>query len=85
MPMQYTENLKVVKKEKSYGYFSYFCSKHRLWVHVRTEAVLTCTHNVCFRSKIRKIGLPMQTRFSIIKVGFTGGYAFHGRFPDVSR
>ena len=36
---------------------SYFCSKHRLWVHV-AEAVLTSTHNLCFGAKIRKIGIP---------------------------
>ena len=39
--------------------FSHFCSKHRLWVHVRTdrliEAVLTSTHDVSFRAKISKI------------------------------
>ena len=39
--------------------FSYFCSKHRLWVHFRTAslAVLTSTHNLCLGSKITKIGL----------------------------
>ena len=38
-------------------YFSYFCSKHRLWVHVRTASptVLTSTLNLCFGAKI--IGL----------------------------
>ena len=39
--------------------FSYFCSKHRLWVHVRTT--LASTHNLCFRAKIRKIGILLQT------------------------
>ena len=39
---------------KTIDIFSYFCSKHRLWVHVRTEAVLTIIHNLCFRAKIRK-------------------------------
>ena len=33
--------------------FSYFCSKHRLWV--LAEAVLTSTHNICFWAEIRKI------------------------------
>ena len=27
------------------------------------EAVLTRTHNVCFGSKIRKLGIPLQTPF----------------------
>ena len=31
--------------------FSYFCSKNKLWVLFRTEAVLTCTHNLCFEQK----------------------------------
>ena len=34
IPIQYTEIFKVVKNEKfsseKFGYFSYFCSKHRL-------------------------------------------------------
>ena len=33
-------------------YFLIFALKHRLWVLVRTaEAVLTCTHNLCFEQK----------------------------------
>ena len=35
--------------------FSYMCSKHNVWVHVRTasfiEVVLASTHNPCFRAK----------------------------------
>ena len=35
------------------------------------ENILTSTHNVCFESKIRKLGTPMQTAvFPYIKVGF---------------
>ena len=42
--------------DKKLWYFSYFCSKHRLWVLVRTasEAVLTSTHNLCFEQKYEK-------------------------------
>ena len=29
--------------------------KHKLWVLVRTEAVLTSTHNLCFEQKYEKI------------------------------
>ena len=36
---------------ENFGYFSYFCSKNRLWV--------TSTHYLCFGAKIRKIGLPL--------------------------
>ena len=47
--------------------FSYFCSKQRLWVHVRSlsEAVLTSTHNLCFRAKIRKMNTPVNPSFTI--------------------
>ena len=31
--------------------FVIFDPKHRVWVLVRGEAVLTCTHNLCFRQK----------------------------------
>ena len=31
--------------------FRIFALKHRLWVLVITEAVLTCTHNPCFDQK----------------------------------
>ena len=37
----YTENFTTKKwkfSDKKYGYFSYFCSKHRLWVLVRTAS-----------------------------------------------
>ena len=34
--------------------FLIFAAKHRLWVLVRTEAVLTRTY-LCFEQKIRKI------------------------------
>ena len=32
--------------DKKFWYFFYFCSKHRLWVLVRTASVLTSTHNL---------------------------------------
>ena len=38
--------------------FFFFALKHRLWVLVRTasltEAVLTCTNNICFEQKYEK-------------------------------
>ena len=67
-----------------YFYFSYNCSKHRLWVHVRTaslaEAVLTSTHNLCFRTKIKNkknMYTPAYPYFTIQKWGLVG-YTFHG-------
>ena len=35
------------------------------------------THNRCFGSKIRIIGIPLQTPFFYMKVGFKG-CTFHG-------
>ena len=57
-------------------FFSYFCSKHRLWVLVRTaspgEAVLTSTHNLCFEQKLENNVYPCKPQFYYIKVGFKG-------------
>ena len=47
-----------------------FCSKHWLWVLV----VLTSTHNLCFRAKIRKHVYPCKPQFKYIKVGCKGVY-----------
>ena len=42
MPVQYTAIFYGCKNDNFqiifFGYFSYFCSKHRLWVHVRTAS-----------------------------------------------
>ena len=47
------------------------------------EVVLTSTHNVCFGSKIKKIGIP---QFYYIKVGYKGVFiawtCFHDEFKD---
>ena len=50
--------------------FSYFCSKHRLWVQVRTASSIS----LCFRAKIRKQCVPLKTPFYYIKVGCKGLY-----------
>ena len=56
MPMQYTATFHGCKNDnfhmKNCDIFSYFCSKHRSWVHI--QVVLTNAHNLCFREKIRK-------------------------------
>ena len=55
---------------RKYLIFFYFCSKHRVWVHVRLgEAVLTSTHILCFGAKIRKIGIPLHTPVLLYKSG----------------
>ena len=80
----------VVNDEKMW-HFSYFCLKHRLWIHVRTaslaEAVLTSTHNLCFRVKITKKNVyPCKPQFSDIKVGCKGVFitriCFHDAEPE---
>ena len=55
--------------------FSYFCSKHRLWVHVST-------HNLCFRAKIRKNVYPCKPQFYHIEVGCKGVYITRTCYPD---
>ena len=56
-----------------WSFGSYFCSKHRLWVHVRTAlvsvAVLTSTHNLCFRAKRESYEYSCKPQFYSIKVG----------------
>ena len=46
------------------------------------EAVLTTTHNLCFGSKIRKIGIPLHNRVLLYKSGFKGVYIAQTYFPD---
>ena len=67
-------------------FFLIFCTKHRLWVHVRTaSAVLTSTHNLYFEAKIRKIGIPLHIPVFYIKVEFKGVYIARTCFPDDKR
>ena len=48
----------------------------------RIEAVLTSTHNLCFRAKIRKYVYPFKPQFYYIKVGVRG-YVTRACHPDV--
>ena len=83
LPMQYTEIFFSCKNCKFsvdfFCYFSYCCSKHRLWVHV-SEAVLTSTHNLCVGAKIRKIGIPLHTPVLLYKSGVYGGIHYTDMF-----
>ena len=74
MPMQYTGIFKGVKNEKfQYRLFFFFSfiaiflsfAKNRLWA----EAILTSTHNLCFATKIRKTGIPMQIPVFLYRSG----------------
>ena len=56
-------------KMKNCDFFSYFCSKHRLWV------LVTSTINLCFRAKIRKNDVyPCKPQFYLIKKSCKGVY-----------
>ena len=46
------------------------------------EIVLTSTHNLCFGSKIRKLGKPLQTPFLNIKMGYKGVYFSRTCYPN---
>ena len=63
-------------------YFPYFCSKHRLWVHVRTATVLTSTHNLCFGPKIRKKSYTPAYPVLPYKSRVEGGIHCTEMFPD---
>ena len=45
-----------------------------------TEAVLTSTHNLCFRAKIRRNVYPGKPQFYYIKVGCKGGLHYTDMF-----
>ena len=45
-------------------------------------AVITSTHNVCFGSIIRKLGIPLQTPVFLYK---SGVYVSWTCFPDVNK
>ena len=94
MSVQYTANFNGCKSDnfqfKCLDFFLIFCSKHRLWVHVRTApmrpvAVRTSTHDLCFRAKIRKkMYTPVNPSFFYIKVGCKGVFISRTCFHDVT-
>ena len=49
------------------------------------EAVLTSTHNLCFRAIIRKHVNPCKPQFYHIKVGCKGVYITRTCYHDVNR
>ena len=58
IPIQYTGIFTVVKNENFQWNVLTFCLG---------EAVLTCTHNLCFGAKIRKIGITLHTPVFLYK------------------
>ena len=68
--------IQIDLKKKSY-IFSYFCSKHRVWVLVRTASARRGGSNEYLQSMLpsrnRKHNVyPCKPQFSYIKVGFKG-------------
>ena len=49
-----------------------------------SEAVLTSTHNLCFRAKVRKNEYPCKPQFYYIKVGCKGVFITRTCFHDGS-
>ena len=45
--------------------------KHRLWVLVRTAAVLTSTHDLCFEQKCEKYMSFLSEKFQFLEVKFS--------------
>ena len=84
--LMHTEIFKFVKKKKrkflvgNFLHFSYFCSKHRLWIHVRTASRVHEYPQSMFWSRNKK------NRYTSINPNFTMGfkrvYTFWC-FPDV--
>ena len=64
---RFLKAVKMIIFRWNFWYFSYFYSKYRLWVHA--EVVLTSTHNLCFRAKIRRKCIPLYTPVLLYKSG----------------
>ena len=70
----YHQKMKIFRKKIGF-FFSYFCSKHRLWVLVRTASARRFwrvpTFYVLSRNKKNNV-YPCKPQFYYIKVGFKG-------------
>ena len=64
MPMQYTATFHGCKNDN-------FQTKIVIFFHI-TKAVLTSTHNLCFRAKIRTKAYPCKRQFYNKKWGVRG-------------
>ena len=58
------------------SYFSYFCSKHRLWVHVRTRG----GSNEYPQTMFWMLGIPLYTPVVLYKRGVFRGIHFIDMF-----
>ena len=62
--------------------FENFTRKTDIFNIFAQNIVLTSTHNLCFGSKIRKLGKPLQTPFLNIKMGYKGVYFSQTCYPN---
>ena len=88
---KYTENF-ITKKwkfsNKKFWYLSYFCSKHRLWVLVRTASTSGSNEypQSLFLSRNKKNDVyPSKPQFCYIKVGFKGVKLYRRVFVMMGR
>ena len=78
MPMQHTAIFQGCKNDnfrlKYFDYFHIFAQNIDCGYSLEPpiEAVLTSTHNLCFRAKIRKKCIPCKPHFYYRKVGCKG-------------
>ena len=63
------QNLKILLKKKKFKQISLKTYIVGTRYNRLCEAVLTSTHNVCFESEIRKLGVPLQTPVFLYKSG----------------
>ena len=88
--MQYTEIFKVVKNDnfqwKFLDIFLIFAQNIDCGYTLEpprrggAEAVLTCTHNLCFGAKIRKNRYTPANPIFLYKIGVQGGILFMDMF-----
>ena len=83
---KYTENFPTKKwkfSDKNFWYFSYFCSKHRLWVLARTPRWGGSNEYpqsmLLSRNKKNNV-YPCKPKFYYIKVGFKGSKLYRRVF-----
>ena len=75
-PMKYTAIFQGCKTDKfqmkKCDIFSYFCSKHRSWVHVRTASLLEPPQSMFWNKNKQIMYTPVNPSFTIQKWGVRG-------------
>ena len=66
-----------------YIIFLISAQKHRLWVLIRTKAILMSTHNLCYEQKYEKYQFFLSENFLVLEVKFSiylNRYVFEMKF-----